>query len=726
MKLLKPVWIWTIFQFFGIRWIIFRGFYEIKKWINWQKIKTPRSSWNEHSLESKIIDKTLLKSDYYLKYRCKQIHKFFFVNFSYESINIAKSFWDSEKHNPIRIADLLKKGKIQYFSNRLINTGFPPKWHQNYITGHTVSNKTHWSKIDEFKYGDIKNIWEPNRYAFVYALVRSYFRTGDEKYPKIFWELVEDWRSNNLPNCGVNWKCGQEISFRIMAWCFGLYGFINSKATTNQFITHLAQMIAVSGERIESNIQYALSQKNNHAISEAVGLWTIGCLFPELKSAERWMKLGRKILETQAEKLIFKKGSFSQNSMNYHRLMLQNYIWSIRLGDINGNSFSPEIKKKVHLAGEWLFNVQFGMNGEVPNYGQNDGALILPLNNCNYNDYRPVIQTIMYLTKRKRCYPEGPWDEDLLWLFGPNAIKTQISHCKKDELKDEGGGYFTINSKSSSSFIRCVSFKYRPGQADLLHTDIWYKGIPIAIDPGTFSYNAPDPWNNPLSETQYHNTVSVDDKDQMDRVEKFIWLPWANGKLRASMKSMDSGLNYWEGDHEGYLRLKKPVLHQRGIIRIGDYGWLVLDALSSYEKHKYRLHWLLADLPFKWENEKGIINLNTKKGCYYIRTGSVDCQPEYSLVKGDENSPRGWNVPYYNYREPALSFASIIYSENALFYSCFTNEPCNVKTVFRNIKLIADSFQLSIQLKSPPYSTTIVKKMSLKGKLKDLLEVSAK
>ena len=32
------------------------------------------------------------------------------------------------------------------------------------------------------------------------------------------------------------------------------------------------------------------------------------------------------------------------------------------------------------------------LTGEAPFYGHNDGALILPLNNCGYHDLRPVVQ----------------------------------------------------------------------------------------------------------------------------------------------------------------------------------------------------------------------------------------------------------------------------------------------------------------------------------------------
>ena len=126
------------------------------------------------------------------------------------------------------------------------------------------------------------------RFGFVFQLVRAYWRIGDESLAEYFWQLVEDWRAHNPPQAGVNWKCGQEASLRVMAWCFGLWGFAEAAASSAERIARLAQMLAVSGQRISSNLRYALSQRNNHGISEAAGLWTLGTLFPELRQAAGW------------------------------------------------------------------------------------------------------------------------------------------------------------------------------------------------------------------------------------------------------------------------------------------------------------------------------------------------------------------------------------------------------------------------------------------------------
>ena len=85
---------------------------------------------------------------------------------------------------------------------------------------------------------------------------------------------------------------GQEIALRLMAWTFGYYQFSNSPSSTPQRIAQFTQFVAAQAERIYQNIDYAISTRSNHTISEAFGLWLVGLLFPELKDSEKYLSLG--------------------------------------------------------------------------------------------------------------------------------------------------------------------------------------------------------------------------------------------------------------------------------------------------------------------------------------------------------------------------------------------------------------------------------------------------
>lgn len=669
---------WYLFRYFGWRWLAFRVWYATKQRIGWWQRRLPITAWHDHALHACLIDASLAAPAAYLRYRRQHAPAFFFTPEQRHTYQPLLAAWDTPERHPVQEVEALRQGDLRYFEHMVVPTGFPPAWNTNPLTGEQAPADRHWSQISDFGYGDVKVIWEPNRFGFVYALVRAYWRTGAEQYAEWFWQLVEDWREKNPPQQGPNWKCGQEISLRVMAWCFGLYGVLASDRTTPSRVTMLAQMIAVAGKRIEANLDYALSQRNNHGISEGLGLWTIGTLFPELQAAAGWRALGREVLEQQGRELIYEDGAFAQHSINYHRLLLQDYLWCIRLGDIHSQPFSPALKERVRRAGLLLYQIQDEISGRVPCYGQNDGALILPLNNCGSHDFRPVIQATHYLAMGTCCYAAGPWNEDVLWLFGPDALSVPVCAPQRTDLMAQQGGYYTLRTQHGFVFTRCATFRHRPSQADMLHVDLWWQGHNITLDAGTYSYNAPEPWNNPLAQTAYHNTVMVDDMDQMERVSKFLWLPWLRGRVHTFPPSPAGWFTYWQGEHDGYQRCQPAVRHRRGIVRLGEHHWLVLDALSSRGMHHYRLHWLFPDRPYCWDADQGTLTLAFLEGSYYMQCATLEGDAIASLVRADALSPRGWQAAYYGAREPALSVAMTTTGDTVCFWTVFGPEPCRV------------------------------------------------
>jgi hypothetical protein len=703
--------LWLLQRYFGPRWLAYRLGYEARRRTGLLERQTPVSAWPAQPLRELLADTGMAEPGAYLEYRKAGVPAFYFSPADMERYAPLLAAWDRPEEadgadgSPVSLAEAALQGRFRYFQHTIVETGLPPAWHANPFSGRQIPAGRHWSRVDDFAHGDIKVIWELSRFGWTYALVRAYWRTRDQRYAECFWQLVEDWRRHNPPQQGPNWGCGQEASFRVMAWVFGLYGFLGCEATTPGRVAALAGMLAISGKRIAANLGYALSQHNNHGISEGMGLWTLGSLFAEFRESRRWEEMGRSVLESQGRELIYEDGSFAQHSVVYHRLMLDDYLWALRLADLNGRPFSHELRERVHVAGEFLYQIQDPGTGRVPWYGQSDGSLILPLSNCVYADFRPVIQAVSYLCGARRRYGDGPWDEELLWLFGPGALAAPpegpstpgapvlapkarsaegrtagpADAASRADLRANAGGYYTLRSRDGFAFTRCAEFRHRPGQADLLHVDLWWRGQNIALDPGTFSYNAPPPWDNALARTMYHNTVTVDGCDQMDRAGRFLLVPWARGRVRSYRRSSSPPIAYLEGEHDGYQRLPAPARHRRAILLLTDEWWLVLDDLRSREPHEYRVQWSLAGLPYAWEPEAGHLKLDTLAGPYHLTLAAEAAPLTCSLVRADEHSPRGWRSPTYGCREPALSLDLVARASRQTFWTVFGPQPCRIR-----------------------------------------------
>jgi asparagine synthase (glutamine-hydrolysing) len=558
--------------------------------------------------------------------------------------------WDSDSSPSIVEANSAMEGAIRFFSGREAPFFRSRKWNQNAFSGAEVPADRHWSDLGDFDFGDIKYIWEPSRFGIAYALVRAYWRSGDRRYADFFWTILESWRSANPPQLGPNWKCGQETSIRIMAWCFALWGFLDCEATTPGRVAMLVEMLAVSGRRVEANLSYAINQQNNHGISEAAGLFTLGVLFPEMRIAAHWRDVGSSVLARLAKELVYDDGGFSQHSLNYHRHMLHCFTWAVKLGDVRTSPLAPIVKDRLARAVEFELAVQDPHTGAVSKIGPDDGSLVLPLTNCGYEDFRPGIQLASALTGNGRVYDEGPWDEALFWIAGDEPVGGHVRATTESFSGDESGVY-TIRNDDGLAVFRCMrKFRHRPAHADLLNVDIWWRGSNVAIDAGTFSYNDPRSPALDFEGTRTHNTVSVDGADQMQRASRFLWAPWARGWVKADGKSGD--IPYLEGSHDGYQRLDSQLRVVRALALIQPDVWIIADEVNGSRAHDVALHWLIGDFPFQASVRGNEFGLTTPNGPYGIALWSSSDGTATAVRAGPD---RGWRAPRYGMLEPAIS-----------------------------------------------------------------------
>ncbi len=143
---------------------------------------------------------------------------------------------------------------------------------------------------------DIKLLWEPARFGWVFNLGRAFYLTREEKYAESFWRNYETFAAANPPYLGPNWASGQEAALRLMAFVWAAQVFRGSSSSTPGRNAALAHAVAFHALRIVPTLVYARSQQNNHLITEAAGLLTAGLALPDHPKAPRWCRLGWKLL----------------------------------------------------------------------------------------------------------------------------------------------------------------------------------------------------------------------------------------------------------------------------------------------------------------------------------------------------------------------------------------------------------------------------------------------
>ncbi len=561
---------------------------------------------------------------------------------------VARDHW-------IATAERIRGGEMQLFFHQWITAGEDPLWHCNPLTQERAPADRHWSSLGEYNFGDIKNIWEPSRFGWAFPLACAYALTGDNRYAERFWTWFESWMRHNPPNAGINWKCGQEVALRLVAAAYARSVFADAAATTAGRVEQWRRFVAASAQRIDANIGYALSQKNNHGISECVGLVTASLLLPADPRAKAWWTKGMRHLQAQVCELVFGDGGFAQYSVNYHRLMLEDLIWLAQMLKANALPVPGWLSDAGTRATRWLEQLTNKSTGEAPCLGQNDGSWILPLSSGGYPDYRATVQAGALLFVGQRAYAQAVPDEMPLFLgIHPAGLQKPSADGAGGALLLEESGLGLLRSRDHLMTLRAMPrFRHRMRQADLLHVTLMLFDKPVILDPGTYSYNpqANRAGGPPLSALAYHNGPRVKSVEPFDRVGKFLYLPWPNGRLELISGPQPQNLGGILGAHDGYAWYGLQMT--RSVVQL-DYGhWRVVDKATGRRLVELEWYWLFANAPARLSAESRQLVLQLEHGefCFAWDNPAIRA----ALIAPDPHSFQGWWSPYYQMLAPAVA-----------------------------------------------------------------------
>jgi hypothetical protein len=571
-----------------------------------------------------------------------------FPNWFYkiQDLNTLLGFGDDYINQIVKAAEEIVEGKVRLFDSELVQLDLSPHSAISHWTNHETGRVKLFAE-------DIKFIWEPARFGWGILLAKAYFFTKDEKYVKTFWKYFNEFTEKNPLNQGPNWQSGQEVALRSIALVICLHFFKSSKSSSVDQINDALILISDHADRILPTLMYAKAQNNNHLLSEAAGLYTIGVSLPEHPRSGKWKETGLRLFNKALESQIDAGGEYAQHSTNYHRMMLMLSLWMRYILNTEGTNINPKIEEKLSKATIWIIGEMDYLSGKTPNLGNNDGSNILPFSCSDFSDYRPVIQASSKAYLKKAAFPKGNWDDLCVWFELP--IEPVLA--ESIDLKNSWP-INRIGTPNSWASMRAVRYTNRPAHADQLTVEIWHEGVNVALDAGTYLYNAAPPWDNELSSTSIHNTISINSQDQMTRAGRFLWLDWAKAKI---IRNNPNSIN---GIHEGYLKF--GVLHKRKLEVNGKSGWLITDRLvqinSKKDSKTILLNWLLPDWPYKFE--KNILLFETPFGKLHIdlftlagilSDGFNIIRAGKSLLNKDDSEIHGWYSPTYGIKIPALS-----------------------------------------------------------------------
>jgi hypothetical protein len=483
-----------------------------------------------------------------------------------------------------------------------LDYGVEIDWHLDAVHGKRAPLKP-WFKISFLDFsvvGDHKVTWELNRHQHLVTLAKAWVFTHEEKYAT---ELVRQWyawqRANPYP-LGINWASSLEIAFRSLSWLWARFLLAECSAVTANFETDLLQALAVNGSHIENYLSTYFSP-NTHLIGEAVGLFFIGTLCPQIPVAARWQSLGWRIILLEAERQVRKDGVHFEQSLYYHVYALDFFLHARKLAVANKieipKSFDATLEKMLDVVGA------VSQAGPPISFGDDDGGRVFNARRNRSEHLTDPLAIGAVLFDRDDLKSRASLSEEVVWLFGHRAVSSFAQSSSRpvtNPASFKAGGIYIMADSDRCAQQMIIDAgpmgagRSGHGHADALGISISLDGRPWLVDPGTFCYVATNTDNARQSfrGTGQHNTLRVDGLDQALPQGPFAWssLP----VVSAERWTLGTSFSLFAGNHTGYSRLPDPVLHRRYVFHLKGAFSLVRDLACGRERHRLETAWHFA------------------------------------------------------------------------------------------------------------------------------------
>jgi hypothetical protein len=545
-----------------------------------------------------------------------------------------------------------------------LSFGEPTDWHLDPVAGVRAPG-IHWSRInflDPGTVGDAKVTWELNRHQWLLPLAQAYWLTADERYAQEVADVVDDWSRANPYGKGINWASSLEVAYRVISWSW-LFILIRDSGAVSvpQFAEFLAQVRAHA-----SHIERYLSRyyaPNTHLTGEALALFYVGLLFPELPEAARWRRLGHTILVEQSARQVLPDGVYFEQATGYHRYTLDIYMHFLILAARNAVFVPEDVRRRTERMVEFLIAIS-APDRAMPQIGDSDAGWLLPLARRDSNDCRGSFAVAAALFDRPDfLWAAGGPTPEVLWLLGASAWETLRKKAASPPAEQSStfrdGGYSVMRSSWASDAHQMVvdvgpigsRVSGAHAHADLLGIQCWAFGEPFIVDPGTFSYADPS-WRDHFRGTSAHSTVVVDGLSQARPSGLFTWHSQPTATLRDWKPGAEH--DYLDASHDAYRVLPDPVTHRRRVFFAKARYWVVVDDLIGLDRHELELRFQFSARPVtagpgSWVRAEG----KRHRGLWLAPF--TDTPLEARIRIGETNPIEGWVSSDYGRKVPAPS-----------------------------------------------------------------------
>ena len=584
-------------------------------------------------------------------------------------IFVAGYFPDWRKR-AVEEAERLCQHRVELLGYGEIELGREINWHQDPVTGQAWPRR-YWADYDlvhDATAGDPKSVHELNRHQYLPRLAKTYFLTGEEKYAREAVEQIQSWIAQNPPACGIHWHSSLEIGLRVISWLWTIFFLLPSESLDEDAARSMGGSLLAQLDHI-SRYPSVFSSPNTHLLGEATALLIGGLIFSECKRARAWRQLGASLLVQEMDKQVSPEGVHAELSSYYHCYALDFYLQALVLAKRNQFSFPNEIWERLGCMMDFLQYLT-RPDGLIPLLGDEDGGRALALGQTSYRSFRDALCAGAVLFFRPDFkHQAGEFCEETLWMLGEPAWNTYVFLKSIPPLRLNASypaaGYFILRSDWSRLASHLVfdcggmgMINGGHGHADSLSIVLSVGGKELLADPGTCTYNAAPEWRTFFRSTRAHNTALVDGRDQSEMGETFRWNQIAQSRVVKQLTR--AGIEYVEGEHNGYTRLPQGVVHRRRLLYCKPDYWVVVDDFRGEGEHSFDLYYHFGpevEISFGGcDGFKQELELHAQVPGGGLRVFLCASAPlKAEIVRGQSAPIQGWVSRRYGEKRPALT-----------------------------------------------------------------------
>jgi hypothetical protein len=534
-------------------------------------------------------------------------------------------------------------------------------WHRDWKTGKCFP-VVFYRKVftlDPAWGADFKRVWEINRQQFLVKLGQAYLLTQRQRYAECAVALINSWIESNPPYLGVNWKEGLEEGLRLLSWLWTLRMIADSPALTPENERGILASLKLQRDHIERHLSL-YSSPNTHLLAEALALFTVGLMFPELGRGKQVGARALRILEEQLDRQVAEDGSHREKAAYYHCYALDMYLLATVLGMRHGLPFSSHWMNRVERMAEFLLSI-LRPDGSLARFGDDDGGRTIRLGAEDYYQPAALLAVAAVLFERedfKRAVGKPP--EEVFWILGPEGVLRYEQLIEREPPKQKmwfGDAQLAVVRTGCEAKELWLAFQQQPmgmltaghSHAGLLSFELFMDGRSVIVDPGTCTYGVGSPWRDHFRRIEAHNSVQIDRNPCYLPAGPFRW------KRRNPVELLSAGNWPDRGVRLAYRTKsarRKPVQHLRTIVAESPQTLFIHDRFEGTGKHwlTFWLHFALGSrLRRKVEGEFEVLLDKVVVQLALERFGSFQCQ----IWEGSEDPIAGWVSPSFDHRAPA-------------------------------------------------------------------------